>query len=53
MTFEDGDGRRSTLRERRFVSLIDMHLAGLEIRLAFGDEAVAFRSGEERVFDLT
>ncbi|MGZ8212131.1 MAG: HAD-IA family hydrolase, partial [Burkholderiales bacterium] len=31
--FEEPDGRRSRLRERRFVSMADMHLAALEIRL--------------------
>jgi trehalose/maltose hydrolase-like predicted phosphorylase len=33
MTFEDADGRRSTLSERRLVSLADMHLAALELTL--------------------
>ncbi len=32
ITFDDG-GRRTTLRERRFVSMHDMHLAALEISL--------------------
>lgn len=32
-TFEDGHGRRSTLVERRLVSMSDMHLAGLEVAL--------------------
>jgi beta-phosphoglucomutase family hydrolase len=31
--FEDGRGRRSRLEERRFVSMDDMHLAGLEVAL--------------------
>jgi trehalose/maltose hydrolase-like predicted phosphorylase len=33
MTFEDEDGRRSTLHERRLVSMADMHLAALELTL--------------------
>jgi trehalose/maltose hydrolase-like predicted phosphorylase len=33
MTFEDGEGRRTVLSERRFVSMADMHLAGLEVTL--------------------
>ncbi len=33
MTFEDARGRRSTLRERRLVSMADMHLGALEITL--------------------
>jgi beta-phosphoglucomutase family hydrolase len=31
--FEDGQGRRSTLEERRLVSMDDMHLAALEVAL--------------------
>jgi beta-phosphoglucomutase family hydrolase len=31
--FEDGQGRRSTLAERRLVSMGDMHLAALEVAL--------------------
>jgi beta-phosphoglucomutase family hydrolase len=31
--FEDAEGRRSVLVERRFVSMDDMHLAGLELTL--------------------
>lgn len=31
--FEDAEGRRSLLVERRFVSMDDMHLAGLELTL--------------------
>ncbi|MBP6604114.1 MAG: beta-phosphoglucomutase family hydrolase [Nitrospira sp.] len=31
--FEDGQGRRSTLKERRFVSMSDMHLGALELAL--------------------
>jgi trehalose/maltose hydrolase-like predicted phosphorylase len=31
--FEDGHGRRSTLTERRFVSMADMHLGALELAL--------------------
>lgn len=47
MTFEDDQGRRSTLRERRFVSLVDMHLAGLEITLTAENWSgpVVIRSG--------
>ena len=33
MKFEDGKGRRSTLKERRLVSMADMHLAALEVSL--------------------
>jgi trehalose/maltose hydrolase-like predicted phosphorylase len=33
LTFEDGRGRRSTLRERRLVSMADMHLGALELTL--------------------
>jgi beta-phosphoglucomutase family hydrolase len=33
LRFEDGQGRRSRLEERRFVSMADMHLAGLEMAL--------------------
>ncbi len=32
--FEDGKGRRSTLRERRLVSMADMHLCALELTLS-------------------
>ncbi|MCR4373603.1 MAG: beta-phosphoglucomutase family hydrolase [Acidobacteria bacterium] len=31
--FEDGEGRRSTLEERRLVSMADMHLGALELSL--------------------
>jgi beta-phosphoglucomutase family hydrolase len=31
LRFEDGQGRRSTLTERRFVSMSDMHLCALEL----------------------
>ncbi|HEX6439071.1 MAG TPA: beta-phosphoglucomutase family hydrolase [Candidatus Binatia bacterium] len=45
--FEDRGGRRTTLRERRFVSMADMHTAGLELSLTadnwFG--GVTVRSG--------
>ena len=34
MRFEDGLGRRSLLRERRLVSMADMHLGALELTLA-------------------
>ncbi|HEX6297535.1 MAG TPA: beta-phosphoglucomutase family hydrolase [Burkholderiales bacterium] len=33
ISFEDGQGRRSTLKERRLVSMGDMHLAALELTL--------------------
>ncbi|MBE0620353.1 MAG: HAD-IA family hydrolase, partial [Burkholderiales bacterium] len=33
LSFEDGQGRRSTLRERRLVSMGDMHLGALELAL--------------------
>ena len=33
MKFEDGKGRRSTLKERRLVSMADMHLAALEVSI--------------------
>jgi len=33
ISFEDGQGRRSTLRERRLVSMGDMHLGALELAL--------------------
>ncbi|HBZ29278.1 MAG TPA: beta-phosphoglucomutase family hydrolase [Nitrosomonas nitrosa] len=33
ITFEDGHGRRSTLRERRLVSMDNMHMGALEISL--------------------
>lgn len=33
ITFTDPQGRRSTLTERRFVSMADMHLAALEVTL--------------------
>src|SRR5687767_8501559 len=31
ISVEDGDGRRTTLLERRFVSMSDMHLGALEL----------------------
>jgi beta-phosphoglucomutase family hydrolase len=31
--FEDADGRRSTLQERRLVSMADMHMSALEVSL--------------------
>ncbi|MGZ8244879.1 beta-phosphoglucomutase family hydrolase [Methylomagnum sp.] len=31
--FEDGQGRRSTLSERRLVSMVDMHLGAIELTL--------------------
>ncbi len=33
ISFEDGKGRRSTLRERRLVSMADMHMGALELAL--------------------
>lgn len=33
LSFEDGQGRRSTLHERRLVSMEDMHLGALELAL--------------------
>jgi beta-phosphoglucomutase family hydrolase len=33
VSFEDGQGRRSTLKERRLVSMGDMHLAAMELTL--------------------
>jgi beta-phosphoglucomutase family hydrolase len=33
VTFEDGEGRRSTLKERRLVSMANMHLGALELTL--------------------
>jgi beta-phosphoglucomutase family hydrolase len=33
MTFEDAEGRRTALRERRFVSMANMHVSALEITL--------------------
>jgi beta-phosphoglucomutase family hydrolase len=33
LSFEDSHGRRSTLRERRLVSMADMHLGALELTL--------------------
>ena len=33
ISFEDGQGRRSTLKERRLVSMGDMHLGALELTL--------------------
>jgi len=45
--FEDGEGRRSTLEERRLVSMADMHLAGLELALTAENwsAGVTVRSG--------
>jgi beta-phosphoglucomutase family hydrolase len=33
LTFEDGQGRRSTLEERRLVSMADMHLGAIKLAL--------------------
>ena len=45
--FEDRGGRRTTLRERRFVSMADMHTAGLELSLTADNWSggVTVRSG--------
>jgi beta-phosphoglucomutase family hydrolase len=45
--FEDRDGRRTMLKERRLVSMADMHLAGLELSLTAENWSgkVAVRSG--------
>jgi beta-phosphoglucomutase family hydrolase len=45
--FEDERGRRSTLKERRLVSMADMHLAALEVSLTAENWAgdVTIRSG--------
>jgi trehalose/maltose hydrolase-like predicted phosphorylase len=47
LTFEDAEGRRSTLRERRLVSMADKHLAGLELTVTAENcsGAVTVRSG--------
>ncbi len=47
LTFEDADGRRSTLAERRLVSMADRHLAALELSLTAENWSgtVAIRSG--------
>ncbi|MBP8296864.1 MAG: beta-phosphoglucomutase family hydrolase [Burkholderiales bacterium] len=47
MRFEDGQGRCSTLRERRLVSMSDMHLGALELTLTAENwsAAVTVRSG--------
>ena len=47
LTFEDDQGRRSTLRERRLVSMADKHLAALELTLTAENwsGAVTVRSG--------
>jgi beta-phosphoglucomutase family hydrolase len=46
-SFEDRAGRRTTLRERRFVSMDDMHIAGLELSLTAENWSggVTIRSG--------
>ena len=46
VSFEDPDGRRSTLTERRLVSMADMHLCALELTVAAENwsGAVAVRS---------
>ncbi|HEY2050674.1 MAG TPA: glycosyl hydrolase family 65 protein [Caulobacteraceae bacterium] len=47
LSFEDDEGRRSTLRERRIVSMEQMHLAALEVTLTAENWSgtVAVRSG--------
>jgi trehalose/maltose hydrolase-like predicted phosphorylase len=47
MSFEDAQGRRSSLRERRFVSMADMHSAALELSLTAENWSgtVVIRSG--------
>ncbi|HSJ97704.1 MAG TPA: beta-phosphoglucomutase family hydrolase, partial [Myxococcota bacterium] len=47
MRFEDGSGRRTTLTERRLVSMADMHLGAIEIVLTAENWSgrVAVRSG--------
>jgi len=47
ISFEDGKGRRSTLSERRFVSMRDTHLGALELTLTAHDWSapVTVRSG--------
>jgi trehalose/maltose hydrolase-like predicted phosphorylase len=49
LSFEDGDGRRSTLKERRIVSMADMHAAGIELELTAENWSgpVVIRSGVE------
>jgi beta-phosphoglucomutase family hydrolase len=37
ISFEDGQGRRSTLKERRLMSMSDMHLGALELALTAED----------------
>ena len=46
ISFKDGRGRRSTLKERRLVSMDDMHLGALELALTAENwsEAVTVRS---------
>ena len=46
LSFEDGQGRRSTLHERRLVSMGDLHLGGLELALTADNwsEGVTLRS---------
>ena len=47
MSFEDSQGRRSTLKERRLVSMDDMHLGALELTLTADNWSadVTVRSG--------
>lgn len=49
VSFADGEGRRSTIRERRIVSMADKHLAALELSLTAENwsEKVAVRSAIE------
>lgn len=47
LSFEDNQGRRSTLKERRLVSMSDMHLGALELTLTADNwsDSVTIRSG--------
>lgn len=47
IVFEDGEGRRTSLKERRLVSMGDMHLAALELSLTAENwsGSVTIRSG--------
>ncbi|MGP1677631.1 MAG: beta-phosphoglucomutase family hydrolase, partial [Burkholderiales bacterium] len=53
LSFEDGQGRRSTLRERRLVSMGDMHLGALELALTADNwsEGVTLRSAIDARID--
>jgi HAD superfamily hydrolase (TIGR01509 family) len=47
LRFEDREGRRGTVTERRFVSMSDMHLCAVELTLTFenGSAPITVRSG--------